>query len=167
VEDPCSSSFWGELCDDAEELGQLGFGVGQIVEPPILGLSALNGTSADGPVLGEALKRVFKARAFGSFMGGVRVALQRSAGTRLASRAAQRSMGKAMVAADLGARELRQCQADLEATLRLTPTSTLRASKAALEQGRRAQATCTAASATLRHALDATSRLTIALRGER
>lgn len=166
VEDPCASGTWSELCDDAEALGQLGFGVGHIVEPPILGLSALNGTSADVKILRTALARVSKATAFDPAVKHAHATLIRRADGRLISRDGQRWLSRTAVAASLAGLELQQCKATIERTLR-TASTAARSSQAALSQARRASAVCTAAATTFADAHGAASRLRIGLRNER
>jgi len=167
VENPCYLDIWGELCDDAEDLGALGFGVARIVEPPILGLSALAGTPADDPILRRALDRVATAAEFDPQIKKARKSLVARANTRLRSREAQHWLARAGVAADLGARDLQQCRADLELALRSSTSPLGRERAANLAPSRRAKAACDAAAATLQDAHVASTRFTIGLRRER
>jgi hypothetical protein len=170
VEDPCNSSTWADVCDDAGSVGVLGFGVGHIVEPPILGLAALDGSRGDAEILRHALARVATAAAFDPLIAKASSALIAGAGSRLVSRDAQSSLSRTGVAVELGRRDVQQCRSDLEEALRLTTkaaSSLSRDRSAALAPGRRAKAFCDAAAATLADAHAAASRFTIGLRRER
>lgn len=168
VQDPCYNWHWKEPCDSGEESGRLFFGIGRIVEPKVLGLSALSGTASDVPKLRDAMKRTAQAIRFGPVVNATLERWLETTRGRVRSTAAEKAVSDALVAAGLASRGLQRCHDALAGALRTTgSTSSIAVDKTLVAAGERARVLCDAAATTFTEASLATTRFGIALRSER
>lgn len=168
VQAPCYNWHWKEPCDSGEESGRLFFGIGRIVEPTALGLSALSGTARDVPQLRAALARTAQAIRFGPIVNATLERWHAATRGRLRSAAAEKAVSDAFVAVGLAARDLQRCHDVLRDALRVTDgTSSTAVNTSLLAIGEHARALCGAAAATFTEASLATTRFGLALHSER
>jgi hypothetical protein len=168
VQDPCFKWKWTGICNTGEELGRLGLGIGHIVEPRVLGLSALTGGSSDAAALNAALVRVSKAAALTDQANRAREAFVRDASVLVRHPGSIKRLSRVAVAADLGERGIDRCRQSIEEALRVVRgASTSPGRQRLLGRGRRARAVCDAASRTLADAHAEATLFTVVLRNER